>query len=216
LPGTLKFRVIAGPTGSGKSRLLEALAAQGAQILHLEALAAHKGSVLGNLPDAPQPSQKMFETRLYAQLLALNPGQPTFIEAESRRIGQVTLPGSMIDAIRSSPCLRVQAGMAARVDFLMRDYDYLLDASRLQGQIALLKGLQSRETIDRWQALAARGEFRTLVAELLQQHYDPLYARSQRRSFSGFDAACLFETDVLDSPSLGRLAGEVIQRCRQD
>lgn len=215
LPRRLKFRVIAGPTGSGKSRLLEALAAQGAQILHLEALAAHKGSVLGSLPDAPQPSQKMFETRLYAQLAALSPERPTFVEAESRRIGQITLPGSMIDAIRSSPCLRVQAGMAARVAFLLRDYDYFLDATRLQGQLALLKGLQSRETIHRWQAMAARGEFRTLVAELLQQHYDPLYARSQRRSYSGFDDAHRFETTDLDPPGLARLAGEVILRCGQ-
>ena len=68
LPESFRFTVIHGPTGSGKSRLLGALKAAGAQVLDLEDLAAHRGSVLGNLPDRQQPSQKMFESRLLHEL----------------------------------------------------------------------------------------------------------------------------------------------------
>src|SRR5688572_19867023 len=83
IPEKLDFRVIHGPTGSGKSRLLAALKRTGVQALDLEDLAAHRGSVLGNLPGRPQPSQKMFESLLLEELLALDPARPVFVEGES-------------------------------------------------------------------------------------------------------------------------------------
>ncbi|MFN6962075.1 MAG: tRNA 2-selenouridine(34) synthase MnmH, partial [Rhodocyclaceae bacterium] len=127
LPPQFSFRVVAGPTGSAKSRLLEALARRGAQVLHLEALAAHKGSVLGVLPDEPQPSQKMFETRLMQALTAFDPGHPVYVEAESRRIGKVQLPDALIEAMRAAPCLKIEACRCARADFLLRDYAHFLE-----------------------------------------------------------------------------------------
>ena len=74
---TLSFQVICGPTGSGKSRLLQTLAAQGAQVLDLEKLAAHRGSVLGHLPTESQPTQKMFETIWGTIILAYCNGKGT-------------------------------------------------------------------------------------------------------------------------------------------
>jgi tRNA 2-selenouridine synthase len=91
-PARFAYRVVHGATGSGKSRLLRALARAGAQVLDLEALAAHRGSVLGGLPGEPQPSQKRFESRLYAALAALDPGRPVYVEGESRKIGQLQVP----------------------------------------------------------------------------------------------------------------------------
>ncbi len=115
LPGRLRLRIVSGATGSAKSRILEALATHGAQVLHLEELAAHKGSVLGDLPDAPQPSQKAFESRLRAALAGFDAERPVFAEAESRRIGSVYLPNVMIAALRAAPCLRIEATRPARV-----------------------------------------------------------------------------------------------------
>jgi tRNA 2-selenouridine synthase len=187
LPGQFHFRVICGATGSGKSRLLEALARQGAQTLHLEELAAHKGSVLGCLPDAPQPSQKAFETRLVLALSALDRQRPVFIEAESRRIGSLQLSDAMLEAMRRGSCLRVDATLPARVDFLLGDYDYFLrDPRWLIENLDRLKGLQSNETLARWHMLIETGAWPTLVGELLELHYDPHYRRSQRENYSGF------------------------------
>ena len=213
LPLRFDYRVVSGATGSGKSRLLEALAAQGAQILHLEEIAAHKGSVLGGLPDAPQPSQKMFESRLLAALTAFDAQRPVFVEAESRRIGGVQLPDALLAMIRAAPSLRVEATQASRVEFLLRDYAYFLaDPHWLLGKLEHLRGLQSNETLARWTALVAAGEFPALVGELLELHYDPLYQRSQTRNYAGFDAAARFATGDLSPAGIERLARDILAR----
>jgi tRNA 2-selenouridine synthase len=211
LPPSFRFRVVSGATGSGKSRLLETIAARGGQVLHLEELAAHKGSVLGNLPDTPQPAQKGFESQLLATLSALDPARPVFVEAESRKIGRLQLPDALLAAIRGAPGLRIEAPLAARVDFLLHDYDYAVaDPAWLVERLGHLRGLQSNETLARWQTLIAAGAFPVLVAELLTQHYDPLYQRSQAHNYDSFGAATRYTTEKLDAASLDRLAAEIL------
>jgi tRNA 2-selenouridine synthase len=197
LPQQFSWHVISGPTGSAKSRILEALARQGAQILHLEELAAHKGSVLGNLPDAPQPSQRMFETNLMTALAGLDASQPVFVEAESRRIGTLQVPDALILAIRAAPCLRIDMCRPARADFLLHDYDYFLQRPQwLIEQLDHLRELQGSEALARWNALIEAGDFRTLVDELLEKHYDPLYQRSQDRNYRYSDANVFTANDL--------------------
>jgi len=211
LPPQFDFRVVTGATGSGKSRLLEALTTRGAQVVHLEQLAAHKGSVLGNLPGQPQPSQKGFESQLLAALSVLDPTRPVFVEAESRKIGRLQLPDALLEAIRRAPGLRIEASLAARVEFLLRDYDYAIaDPAWLIERLEHLKGLQSNETLERWRSLIAARNFPTLVAELLTLHYDPLYQRSQAHNFNSFDAAPRYTTDQLDAAALDQLAAEIL------
>jgi len=211
LPGKQRLRVIAGPTGSAKSRLLEALAALGAQVLHLEQLAEHKGSVLGDLPDTPQPSQKAFETRLYKTLAAFDPQRTVYVEAESRRIGKLSLPGSLHDAIHTSPCLLLEATQAARVEYLLSDYAYLLRTDTLNDALARLKEIQGRERVAHWQTLAKAGDFFTLVTELLNAHYDPLYKRSQEQHFARLDSAQVCPADDLSPAGLSLLAQHILQ-----
>lgn len=210
MPAQFCFRVISGATGSGKSRLLEALQEEGAQILHLEKLAVHKGSVLGNMPGQPQPTQKGFESRLFAALSALDAGRPVFVEAESRKIGQLHLPDNLNTAIRQAPCLRIHATLDARVEFLLRDYDYATtDPAWLNARLAQLSELQSRETLARWRDMINAGDYPPLVRELLELHYDPLYQRSQNRNYAGFEHADSLETDDLSPDNLRRLARQV-------
>src|SRR5574340_130829 len=211
LPPRLEFRVVSGPTGSGKSRLLAALGTLGAQVLDLEELAAHKGSVLGDLPGAPQPSQKMFESRLRQALTRLEAERPVFVEAESRRIGSVQVPEALIHAMRISPCVRISASIEARCRFLVRDYDYFLaDPHLLKAKLEGLRALQSRDTLEHWRALIDSGEWNTLVAELLEQHYDPLYHRSQGRNYTRYADAPGFHTEDLSPAGIERLAREIL------
>ncbi|MHB1358052.1 MAG: tRNA 2-selenouridine(34) synthase MnmH [Rhodocyclaceae bacterium] len=211
LPQRFDFKVISGPTGSAKSRILEALARQGAQVLHLEDLAAHKGSVLGRLPDAAQPAQKMFESKLFAALSGFDASHPVFVEAESRRIGVLQLPDAVIAAIRAAPCLRVEARRPARADFLLRDYDYFVARPTwLIEQLGHLRGLQSNETLARWTALVEAGEFRTLVEELLEQHYDPLYQRSQERNYRDYGDAATLVADDLSPAAIEHIAAQIL------
>ena len=211
LPPRFRFRVVTGATGSGKSRLLEALAAQGAQVLHLEEIAAHKGSVLGNLPGLPQPAQKGFESQLLVALSAFDPARTVFVEAESRKIGRLQVPDALLQAIRGAPGLRLDAPLAARVEFLLGDYDYAVaDPAWLRERLGHLKGLQSTETLERWASMIAAGDFPTLVEELLTLHYDPLYQRSQTSNYDSFDAATRYAAERLDPATLHRLAAEIL------
>ncbi|PKO49761.1 MAG: tRNA 2-selenouridine(34) synthase MnmH, partial [Betaproteobacteria bacterium HGW-Betaproteobacteria-21] len=207
----LKLRMVCGATGSAKTRVLEALARHGAQVLDLEDLAAHKGSVLGALPDRPQPTQKAFETGIYECVRRFDPSRTVFVEAESRKIGRAHVPDPLIDAMRAAACLCVEAERDARLAFLVRDYAYLgADIPALRSNIERLQGLQSKETIARWHELAALGDMQTLFGELIDLHYDPLYRRSQGGNFAGLSSAPRLHTADLSPDGIDRLAREIL------
>ncbi len=184
LPAAFDFRVVHGVTGSGKSRLLQSLRSAGAQVLDLEDLAAHRGSVLGNLPDRPQPSQKMFESRLLAQLERLDPSQPVYVEGESRKIGQVQVPEALITCMRASDCVLLETAWEVRVALLLDEYrHFFADLPALNLQLDCLVALHGREQIETWKALAVGGDWANLVTRLLEEHYDPAYRRSAPTNF---------------------------------
>ncbi|MBS1130862.1 MAG: Rhodanese-like protein [Proteobacteria bacterium] len=212
LPQHYRFIVIGGATGSAKTRILQAIGELGEQVLDLENLANHKGSVLGVLPDSPQPSQKGFETALLQAMAILDPTRPVYVEAESRKIGNLHVPEAMIERIRSGEFVAVDATLDARVAFLLKDYDYFLTRPDfLCGRLEALRTLQSRETLNRWQQLIHEGNWPTLVGELLEQHYDPLYQRSQDRNYTGMQNPGSFSTDDLSEDGIKRLAAAIVQ-----
>jgi tRNA 2-selenouridine synthase len=207
LPRAIDFRVVHGATGSGKSRLLRALARSGAQVLDLEALAAHRGSVLGELPGQPQPSQKLFESRLYAALAALDPARPVYVEGESRKIGQVQVPEALIAAMRAAECVLLDAAPGARVALLMDEYrHFFADTALLGAQLDCLAPLHGRERVESWKALAARGDYETLVTRLLEEHYDPAYRRSAQRNFARLPDAQVLRVPSADQQAFDGLA----------
>jgi tRNA 2-selenouridine synthase len=190
LPLRYTFEVVCGTTGSGKSRLLQTLAAEGAQVLDLEQLAAHRGSVLGNLPTEAQPSQKTFESRIWQTLRGFDPGQPVFVESESKKVGNVRVPDALMEKMRASPCVSLTLSRANRVALLMQDYaHFVTDPAVLNTQLDCLVTLHGREKISRWQTMATAGEMEALVEELLIDHYDPAYLRSIDRNFAQFSEA---------------------------
>jgi tRNA 2-selenouridine synthase len=208
LPQQFRFRVISGPTGSGKSRLLAALAAQGAQVLDLEGLAAHRGSVLGRLPDVAQPSQKRFDSLLDSALQAFDPTRPVFVEAESKKIGFVSLPDALYSRMHDSACLQLEVPLAARVEFLKRDYDfYLSEPERLVTQLGFLRNVHGKAQLEAWAALARGGNFDTLVGELLTGHYDPLYLRSQGKHYT--QGVQPLAVPALDDATLQQVASQL-------
>lgn len=210
LPALFDFRVLCGQTGSAKTRVLEALAESGEQVLDLEDLAAHKGSVLGALPDRDQPPQKRFETGIHAKLQMLDPARPVFVEAESRKIGRLHVPDALIHRMRASPCIAIEATRDARLDFLVRDYAYLGDdIACLQARIDCLHGLQSNDTLEEWKRLAQARELPALFAEFIDRHYDPLYKRSQNHNYAGLGEAPVIPCADLSPQGIRVLAERV-------
>ena len=215
LPQQFNFRVISGSTGSGKSHLLHALAEQGGQVLDLEALAQHRGSLLGRLPNQPQPSQKTFETRLWDVLRTFTTERPVYIESESRKVGVLSLPNALVERMRVSPCMRIEAPQPARVKFLMQDYAHFLSSPHLLTErLPLLVELHGREVIKRWCEMAENSEWEPLVGELLTQHYDPAYKRSSGMGFQQLDKAEILKLTSLDNTSLHEVAQNLIHNER--
>jgi len=185
LPSRFELHVLCGRTGSGKTRLLQALAAAGAQTLDLEGLAGHRGSVLGGLPDRPQPSQKRFDTLCWEALRALDPARPVFVEGESRKIGALRVPEALVQQLREqAQCVLVELDDEARVRLLLQDYaHYAGDVEGFCRKLDALVELRGRDTVKAWQAQARAGQWAEVYAALMQRHYDPLYEHSYHGSF---------------------------------
>ena len=178
------FQVICGMTGSGKTRVLQETQKYGAQILDLEALAIHRGSVLGNEPNIEQPSQKGFETVLWNALRCLDPTKPVLVESESKKVGGVHIPDALMEKIRSGACIELRSSTQTRVSWLIREYHHFLsDTDNFKRKLALLTAHYGKVQIAQWSQAIDAGNFPELVEELLVKHYDPSYQSSIVRNF---------------------------------
>jgi tRNA 2-selenouridine synthase len=210
LPARIRYEVICGLTGSGKSRLLGALAAEGAQVLDLEALAKHRGSLLGDLPGVGQPSQKWFDSQVQAALESFDAGRPVYVESESKKIGTVQIPDTLLAAMRSAECIRIDTPQPLRVALLKDEYaHYLTDPAALSSRLLPLVELHGKKTLERWAAAAAAGDWDALVGELLIRHYDPTYARSIARNFPRIAGAIVVAPADAGADAFRALAREV-------
>ncbi|HSW04622.1 tRNA 2-selenouridine(34) synthase MnmH [Aquabacterium sp.] len=206
----LPLVVICGATGSAKTAVLQALAAQGEQVLDLEGLACHKGSLLGALPDRPQPSQTRFETSIAAVLEGIDLQRPLYVEGESRRIGRLSVPVALIERMRDSACVEIQAGVPARVEYLLRDYAYLGDRPEwLAEQLGQLKELHGKDSVAAWQAQALAHDLPALFEALATRHYDPAYARSQAVHFRRWAGRRVVPAHSLAPAQIAALAAHI-------
>ncbi len=205
------LRVICGTTGSGKSRLLQHLDAIGAQVLDLEALACHRGSVLGGLPQQPQPSQKMFESRIWSKLRSFTAARTVFVESESRKVGDLRVPDELIGAMRGSPCIQIELPLAERVRLLREEYlHFEQDQAALSTQLDCLTALHGKDRITAWKQHALAGRWEQLVESLLVEHYDPAYLRSISRNFAQVAQAKVARAASADSSTFEAIARTLV------
>ena len=213
LPGRYRYEVICGLTGSGKSWLIAALANEGAQVLDLEALARHRGSLLGDLPDQPQPTQKSFDSELISTLERFDPARPVYVESESKRIGAVQIPDALLAAMRAADCIRIELAQPQRIDLLKQEYEHFLaDGAALTTRLHHLAPLHGNKTIERWIAAVDAGDWNMLVDDLLKLHYDPLYLRSIGKNFPRSADAMDVAPTAVTEPAFRTLAREVDAR----
>lgn len=194
---TLQFKVVSGPTGSGKTKYLKF---QGKRYVDLEALAEHRGSAFGGLP-SPQPTQVDFENRLALELLKIPPDEDVLIEDESRMIGKRFIPDCLFEKMEESPRIILEIPIETRVENIFQDY--IMDSSLgVSGDLFRFEDFRgavraiSRRLGDELTKIIltdldhAQSEFsagRGLVAnriwirKLLERYYDPLYLRGVTR-----------------------------------
>lgn len=200
LPAQYQLILIAGSTGVGKTHLLHQLKAKQAQIIDLEGLAHHRGSLLGAMVDKPQSSQRLFESRLHEALQKCDPSRPIFVESESSRIGQIVLPKEWWHRMTTSPIIEIEATAEQRVPSLKRDYAHLLtaDAPALHNLVSGMHHRHGYDTTQKWQDALSAGDFDSFITQILRDHYDPAYQRSvlrhNRRSWGKIPLSSVDET----------------------
>lgn len=210
-PARFEWRVVCGLTGSGKSRLLRAIEECGGQVLDLEALAAHRGSVLGNLPETPQPSQKLFESRIWSALRAFSPARPIYVEAESKKIGNLRVPEALIEAMWRSPCVLLEAPIALRIALLRDEYaHFVAEPDSLLAKLDCLVGLHGHAAIAEWKQLAREGRWDRLTEALLVHHYDPAYTRSTLKHYGALGGALRLALGSTDAEAFRSLARQCL------
>lgn len=211
LPQRQRFSVISGPTGSGKTRLLQSLARQGGQVLDLEELALHRGSLLGALPNQAQPNQKSFESAIWNALRGFDPSRPVFVESESKRIGALRVPETLIGRMRASPCLRLEVAQNQRVALLLEEYaHFFAQPDALRRQLDYLVPLRGRETVQAWHALIAAQDWRGLYDDLLVKHYDPAYFRSLNANYAENEAGPTYAVRDISFAGFDILAARIL------
>jgi tRNA 2-selenouridine synthase len=212
-PRQFHYRVICGLTGSGKSRLIEAIDAEGGQALDLERLAHHRGSLLGDIPGDPQPTQKAFESALFDAFARFDAAKPVFVESESQRIGKLQVPEALLETMRASVCIRLDAPQALRVAMLEADYPHLARRDAvLGGHLARLARLHGKAVGAHWAAMLDAGDTSRLASELLEAHYVPSYERAMRRNFPRFRNAVVLDLSDASPQTFRALARQLLDR----
>jgi len=207
------FQVICGMTGSGKTRVLHELKALGAQVLDLEGLAIHRGSVLGNEPNIEQPSQKGFETNLWGAFRSLDPSKPVFVESESKKVGGLHVPDPLMEKIRNGKCIELRSSTSTRVSWLLREYHHFLtDTDNFKHKLSLLTSRYGKVQIEKWNEAIDAGKFDGLVEELLVMHYDPSYQSSIERNFPYYDENFFVQLNDDSDQSFQQAAQAILEK----
>ena len=173
----MKAVVVHGLTGVGKTRLLQRLAEMGLPVLDLEGLARHRGSVFGKIGLPPSPRQKMFESLIVRDLRAAEKRGLFFVECESRRLGNLLVPRSVLASMEKGYRVLLYDSLENRVRRLVEEYtcgpgQNIPALQEATSALARYLGAQQvKELVER----LARGEFAEVFAYLLVKHYDPLY-----------------------------------------
>jgi tRNA 2-selenouridine synthase len=188
LPEKFTYKVLCGFTGSGKTHILHQMRQRGAQVLDLEALANHRGSLLGEVWEdklSPQPSQKYFESLLLQKLQSFHTDEVVWLESESVKVGKIHLPHILWEKIKQASCVEIQVPIAARVQFLLSEYPHLINhPDILKAKLHHLKFRYGKEKIRRWYQLIDTGQWESFVQDMLEFHYDPTYCKSIHRDFT--------------------------------
>lgn len=177
-PSNPELIVLGGLTGCGKTKLLHALKEQGAQVLDLEGNANHKGSILGNPATGDQPSQKLFETRLWDDFTNYDPNRPIFTEAESNRIGKIHCPGPLWSRLGEARVVQVHLPLSERAKFLAEDYPHFVnEPDKLKSTLDGLRRLRGHEQVDEWHQQIDAHNWTAFLESILLNHYDVVYRK---------------------------------------
>ena len=207
----LSFCVICGSTGSGKTHILHALKSEGAQIIDLEGIASHKGSLLGSSESEEQSSQKMFESQIWLALKSLSVDNPVFIESESKKIGNLHVPEALIQKMWHSDCVVINIEISGRVKILINDYDhYIKNPKVLIPKLIPLQKTSGKTKVTEWLEMIEKREWHRFIKDILINHYDPAYRKSIQRNYVKLRQAIQINHQDTKSLNFDKIGAKII------
>lgn len=207
-PWPVPVTVLDGNTGTAKTELLARVAARGGQVIDLEGLAGHRGSLFGGI--GMQPSQKSFESKLALALTRLDPSRRVLVEAESSKIGDLLVPPALWKAMCRAPRIEIAAPLQARAAYLVDTYAHTLkDREQVIEVLLKLVPYHGRERVQDWIEMARSDNRHDLARSLMAEHYDPRYEKARARS--GHTVFGTMETTSLSGAALDRLADRLFE-----
>lgn len=172
------FHVLAGRTGSGKTEILQELAALGEQIIDLEAIANHKGSAFGGLLLGAQPSSEQAQNRLVSWMQTLDLQRKVWVEDESMNIGSVFLPEPFWNRLHASALIHIDRSLQVRIERLSEEYGDANQSHTIERIQKISKKLGGQKTLEIIEAVK-HGDAKA-AAEGLLAYYDKAYTTGLR------------------------------------
>ena len=179
-----KFNQIMGVTGVGKTLFIKELS-KNYQVIDFEGLANHKGSILGNIPNKNQPSQKYFETLIYEKLNSFNSKKNIWVEAESIKVGKLSIPSKIWKNMPLGKNVKIISSLEERVRFILKDYKYFTNTPTLMKEaLKVLKKIIPKEEFLMIEENLKKKEYFQFVKSLIEYHYDRVYKKTRAENVS--------------------------------
>ena len=197
LSPSCRWLVIGGKTGAGKTQMLGELRARGRATMDLEALSGHRGSAFGDTGE--QPTQRKFESRIFATLTAAPQDAPVFVEAESRKIGRLHLPQPLLSAMRRAPVFFLEVSLAERARHIVQCYAAMRDPDKFAAALERIGKYAGSRRQQAWHRRHTAGQWQELAEDLLASFYDLGYQKSMSTNYAPAVAVFAFNPNCADS-----------------
>ncbi len=119
----MRYVVLTGLPGVGKTDMLGRLATAGEQVLDLEALAGNRGSSFGRVGlSVDEPSEAEFHRLIAYALAGFDPTRIVWLEDEGPHIGRLWLPSSVVAALAEAETVELTCPIEQRIERLVATY----------------------------------------------------------------------------------------------
>jgi tRNA 2-selenouridine synthase len=142
-----KFFLLTGLTGAGKTKMLHHLQSIGKQVLDLETIANHSGSIFGGINRELILSQTEFEQILQQKFLHFSEHSPVYMEFKGNTLGNLKIPEWLLNLQQTAEKIFLDTNYELRIENILKDYEHISN----QQFEDILQKMKGRLSTQQWQ-----------------------------------------------------------------